>query len=363
MKLAYFPQTDKFGQFDPSWAANVKAYCADVGTYAGYWDAGVTWAPAFAYLDAYAIYTDPTRNDPIANQHAEWILKDAAGNNCYIPWGNPPLPQYAGDIGNPLYRRFMISAMIRGTIAGYAGIWLDDVNIDISRVCDANGNPVTPMDARTGQPMTPLAWKTYWLGYLQEARKATQAVDLQMVHNTVWYFGAGSHDPIIDATIQTADWINFQGGFAGDAGLTGGLGQWSVAAKIEQMQRVYRLGSRPNSQEYQYANAPYAIACFRMADPMTGPVGAIQFMDQLPPSWSDPNFQRLVFSDLGTPTAPAERIEGLWRRIYSAGAVYMVEPGSDSVQLGLDNPMTDAATGQPVTAIQLAAKQGAVLLA
>lgn len=369
-KLTFFTETDQpWGNPDASWAEPIRRLGAIVASYSPYYDPALKFGPAFVYRDSYAIYTqpgsgtaDPARNAAGIVARPEWILRDTKGNPGYIPWGSKPYDQFAADIGNPEYCAFVTGEVLELLARGYAGVWLDDVNLDISRVADANGNPANVLDPRTGQAMTPLAWKAYFAAYVQELGAAVKAAGKQVLHNTIWFAGAGPNDPTVAAEIQAADWIELENCF-GDGGLTGGLGQWSLSAKLAFIQRVYAAGRRPVAFEYQYQNAPYKVACMRLCDPMdpAHALGGIGFAD-LPPAGWDANLQRLVLADLGTPAGPAIRIEGIWKRQYSAGAVFVIEPGSDSVHIGLDAPMTDAATGQQVTALDLHAGQGVVLL-
>lgn len=367
--LQHFPLTSgAWPAVTPDLKAIISAQCAAVASYTPYWDAAVSWAPAFAYRDAYAIYgtggvIDPARNPPIVVAHPEWILRDAAGNPCYIPFKNAQgaVDQMAADIGNPEWIEYFVSRSAEDAANGYAGTFVDDVNLDISRVGDANANPAKPIDPRTGQPMTPLAWKAYFVAFLQELRKATQALGIKLIHNAVWFFGSGPGDLLINAQIQACDYVWFENAF-GDQGLTGGTGQFSLGAKIGQIQRVYGLGATPVAGEYQYANAAYKVACMRMADPLNPAVtlGGIGFADLGPGQW-DATFERLVHADLGDALGPAERISGVWQRLYQHGAVYLVEPGGDTAHLLLDYAMTDCATGQVVVAVDLAASRGVVL--
>ena len=73
--------------------------------YAPYFDSRLSWSSkAWVYQSAYAIYPGGARRRA---QHPEWILRDAAGNKLYIPFGcsGGTCPQYAGDIGNPAFRQ------------------------------------------------------------------------------------------------------------------------------------------------------------------------------------------------------------------------------------------------------------------
>ena len=76
--------------------------------YSPSFDSRLAWAPkTWVYQSAYAIYV----GGPVARDHPDWILRDAAGNKLYIPFGckNGTCPQYAGDIGNPAFRSWWIS--------------------------------------------------------------------------------------------------------------------------------------------------------------------------------------------------------------------------------------------------------------
>lgn len=366
-KLAYFPQTDKpWGNPDPSWAEPVQRLGATVASYSPYYDPALKFGPGFVYRDSYAIYTvpgsgvaDPARNAPTIVAHPEWILRDMQGNQCFIPWGNKPYDQFAADIGNRDFCTFVTGEVLELLSKGYAGVWLDDVNLDMSRVADANGNPATPLDPRTGAAMTPLAWKAYFVTYMEQIGAAVHGAGKQVLHNTLWF---APDDPLVTAEIQAADWIELENCF-GDGGLTGGTGQWSLSAKLAFIRRVYTLGRRPAAFEYQYHNAPYKVACMRLCDPLdpAQPLGSTGFADLPPAAW-DANMQRLVAADLGVPLGPAHRMEGIWQRQYQGGAVFVVEPGGDSAHLTLDRAMTDAATGQQMTVIDLKASQGVVLI-
>jgi len=113
----------------------------------------------FFYLDAYAVYVDSGQND--AGAGTQHILRNSGGSPCYIPWGGPtaghPYPQYAADVGNPAFRDLMVSYITQklADYPHYDGVYLDDVNLDLSRVSCGNqsgsGNNSSPIDPRTGK--------------------------------------------------------------------------------------------------------------------------------------------------------------------------------------------------------------------
>ena len=79
--------------------------------------------------------------------------------------------------------------------------------------------------------------------------------------------------------------------------------------------------------------------------------------DQTPGDW-----WRGLNVNLGTPLRARERLTGgLWRRRFSGGVVYTVEPGAAAKTITLPTPMRSAEWGE-VQSLTLAAKEGAVLV-
>jgi hypothetical protein len=67
-------------------------------------------------------------------------------------------------------------------------------------------------------------------------------------------------------------------------------------------------------------------------------------------------------TNVGEPTSPRERLpSGVWRRQFSGGVVYTVEPGAATQTIKLGRPMVSAEWGT-VESVTLAAGQGAVLV-
>ncbi len=117
-----------------------------------YFDDKTSWYPhGLAYRDLYAIYAGSGE----ATEHPEWILHGASGEPLYIPWGcsGGSCPQYAGDVGNPSFRHAWIAEAKAELQSGYAGLWIDDVNLEF-RVGNGAGEQVAPIDPRTGHTMT-----------------------------------------------------------------------------------------------------------------------------------------------------------------------------------------------------------------
>src|SRR5262245_10092416 len=119
---------------DQEW---MRAHYARMQTYSPYFDTRLSWYPnAWVYKDSYAI--KPTW--AIFAAHPEWVLKDANSNLLYIPFGcrGGTCPQYAADFGNPDFRDNWIMEAGARLATGYAGIWVDDVNL-AWRISDGNG--------------------------------------------------------------------------------------------------------------------------------------------------------------------------------------------------------------------------------
>src|SRR4051794_140328 len=124
--------------------------------YSPYFDSRLAWSPkAWVYQSAYAIYV----GGAVARAHPDWILRDAAGNKLYIPFGckNGTCPQYAGDIGNPAFRAWWISRARSRLARGYGGVYIDDVNL-YPKVGNGARPPAHPIHPRTRTPLTQAGW-------------------------------------------------------------------------------------------------------------------------------------------------------------------------------------------------------------
>jgi hypothetical protein len=207
----------------------------------GYWNTRLAWySTVHEYLDAYAIKPAEITNYPELDSY---ILRDAAGNRVYIDFGcSPTCPQYAGDVGNPGFRTWFLGQIQRDVDRGYPGIFADDVNMDF-RFSDVNGNSLTPIDPRTGAPMTQANYRAYFRDFLDLVRTTYPA--LELVHNTIWYADQDSvppfSDPDVAAELADSDWIMIEHGF-NDAGLDAS-GTFSVRYLLDYLDRIHSLGS------------------------------------------------------------------------------------------------------------------------
>src|SRR5207249_4903380 len=155
--------------------------------YTPYFDSKTSWynGEAYFYRDSYAVYTNDSNST-----HLSWVLHDAAGNPCYIPYGSP-YDQFAADVGNQAFRNDYVNFVVSKLNAypRYGGVFVDDVNLDLSRVScghsSGSGNNHAPIDPRTGQAMTNANWRLYFVQFLEQLRAALP--NKKIVHNAVWY--------------------------------------------------------------------------------------------------------------------------------------------------------------------------------
>ena len=319
----------------------------------GWWDSKLSWYPnVWAYVDSYAIYNPSA----LATQHPEWILKDGAGKKLYIPWGcsGGTCPQYAADFGNPAFRQDYINRCKALIAKGYKGIFADDVNMDIT-VSDGSGQRITPIDPRTGAPMTDAAWKSYFATFMEQLRSAIPSAEI--THNAVWFSGGGQHDatqPDIVREIKAADFVNLERGFL-DGGLTGGTGTWSIYAYMRFIDNVHAYGRHVVLQSYatDTTTAEYNLAGYFLIndghDYVSSTLGSLQS-----------NWWNGYATDLGDATSGRYQWNGVWRRDFTRGFVLLNEPGATTKTLALGGSYKNRA-GTFVTSVTLSAARGAVL--
>ena len=315
-------------------------------------DAGaLEWAPpTHVYEDLYAIYRDLPEYQRVLAEHPDWVLRDASGDRLYIPadCNGTSCTQYAGDAGNPEFRRWWIERMKRILSKGYAGVFVDDVNLDIT-ASDGSGTPVTPTDPRTGRPMSVGDWRRYIARFAVEIADALP--DLEIVHNVQWY--VGHDDESARRQLTAADAVEFERGFS-DSGLTGegfvaldrllDQADWLHDRGISVILEPYDL--TPRTQELELAayfvirEGEDAIASDYLSDP-----GAFSERWQL---------------DLGDPLGDRYRWNGLWRRDFSAGTA-LVNPPDSSPRTVRAEGRTNI-DGNAVRTVTIEAHGGAVLL-
>jgi Hypothetical glycosyl hydrolase family 15 len=296
-------------------------------TYSPFFDSRTAWYPnAWTYADSYAIYSNST----LASKHGGWILKDTHGNPLYIPYGSSST-QYAADISNPEYRKYWI-ATVKSTLAkGYKGVTVDDVNM-WADTGNAKGEKVTPISGITHRAISDEQWREYMVTFMAELRAAIPTYEI--VHNSVWYEDGGSANrgttsPIIRREIEAANVIEIERGF-NDAGLTGGSGPWSVANLLTYIEEVHAMGKGVllTGETAGVAAMEYNLVGYFLASNGTDYVnggGSTQNVKHFWQGWS---------TNLGAAKGARYIWNGLIRRDFEGGSVYLNPPGGAPVSIG-----------------------------
>jgi F5/8 type C domain/Hypothetical glycosyl hydrolase family 15 len=324
-------------------------------TYAPFFDSRTSWYPnAWSYRDAYALYADG-RDGGIATLHPDWVLKDAQGRRLYIPWGcsGGACPQYAGDIGNPAFRRWWIDSAIRTLTNGYRGLFVDDVNLFFS-VSDGTGTHVSPVDPRTGQTMTDAAWRRYMADFMEQIKAEVRAAlpGIEIAHNPVWF--AGHSDPDIARALLAADYIDLERGVSDN--LSRGGGTYGIETFFAHVDWLHQHGKAVVYDSYATTAdaAEYNLAAyFLTADDRDG------FRTNyrtVPDNW-----WTAYDVTLGAPSGPRYVWNGLLRRDFQNGYVLVNEPGSTSQTVALPAGATGP-DATPRASATLAAATGRVIL-
>jgi hypothetical protein len=342
-----FDQFNENRQYD-SW---INSHFWRLQTSPGYFDGYLKYLPhAWAYIDSYAIYA----GGDVAAKHPDWILQDQYGNPLYIPWGcsNGHCPQWAGDITNPNFKASIIAEAKSYIAAGYLGLWIDDVNLDMT-IGDGYGNFVRPIDPATNAPMTDAAWRAYFAQFMTEIRQALPNVEI--THNSVWFAGGGADpgkDPSVQKEIKAANYINREGGVQ-DGGLTGDNGFWSMQNLLRFFDQVHALGTHVILENFSNIGE-YGPACYFLT---ADGIDAYSDMSANPTNWA-----AMYDVQLGDPMGARYDWNGLIRRDFAKGVVLVNPPGKATVKVTLPSgAVYRNIAGQIVTSVSLSGKQGAIL--
>jgi putative glycosyl hydrolase-like family 15 (GHL15) protein len=321
--------------------------------YTSYFDSRTSWFPrALVYFDLYGVHTD----SPVAQQHPDWLLRDASGKTLYVPWGcaNGTCPQFAADVGNPQYRAWWIQQAKSLMRRGYLGLYIDDVNMEF-RVSDGTGKQIPPIDSRTGQSMSWDEWRKYVADFVQQIHEAVPGAEI--THNSIWFAGPAGvrdRDPAIERQIKSADHIIVERGIASDPGLTGGNGEWSLQALLAYIDRVHALGRGVTLEEYKIddSSREYALAGYFLISS-----GNDLYSDS---NGTPDNWWIGYDVDLGTPVGPRTYHDGVFQRKFSCGMVLLGEPGLHAKTVTLEAPFSTL-DGRSVRSVELSSRVGAVL--
>jgi hypothetical protein len=344
---------------DATRQAFAKKHFWGIMSYTPVFDRHLAWAPpTLVYKDLYAIAREDAST---LNAHPEWVLKDAAGRRLYIDWGceKGGCPQVAGDIGSPTFRANWIADARAAVAKGYTGIWIDDANMEM-RIGDETGAPATPVDPRTGKPMTFANWRRYIAEFLEQVRR--EIPQTQLVANVLWFGGTSigrDADPFVRRAYTAVDRLNLERGF-NDEGLTAGYAPrdiWAVETFMLFIDRMHDLGV-PVTLDSGNASRDaweYNLGGFFLVDRGQDAVGEMF----LPPGqWWDGWDVRL-----GAPLGERERRpDGLFERTFQRGYV-LLNPSKGATKTVKLSRAWKRVDGSTVTSITLAGGRAAVLLA
>jgi len=318
--------------------------------YSPYFDSRLSWFPkAWVYKDLYAIYV----GSDVAGRHPEWILKDASGNRLYIRYdcANGSCPQYAADVGDPGFRAAWLADARHLVQRGYRGLFVDDVNMFLSRVSDGRGQPVAPADPRTGHAMTEADWRRYIAEFTEAIRAAFPGTEI--IHNPIWY--AGHDDPFVQRELSSADLINLERG-VNDKGLRGGDGPYGLRTFLAHIDWLHEHGigvlfdgQANTDEEREYGLAAYFVVSSGR-DALGNDAGGT------PDDW-----WRGYDASLGEPRGSRYASSGVIRRDFRDGIVLLNEPESPRRTISLDGAYRDLG-GKPRATVTLEAARGAVLM-
>ena len=287
-----------------------------------YFDSKLSWSsPAWLYKDAYAIYPSGNSAETLTLENAsQFILKDSAGNPLFIPYGcqNGICPQYAADIGNQAFRNLWISQARNKVARGYKGIHVDDVNLDW-RISNGVGNPVMPIDPRTGIEMTLTDWRRYFAEFTEQIR--AEFPKTEIVHNSLWW--VPDTDPYAARQLKAANIINIERGVIDD-GLKNGNGPFGFETLLSYVDR--RHSHKTNVLYFAYGKTQieceYNLATYYLTSSNND--GTTCLYRNNPSDWWE-GYDTVLGSPIG---ARYKLDNGIFQRDYESGVVLVSQPGT-----------------------------------
>lgn len=302
--------------------------------YTPYFDDKVGWyADGMAYLDLYAIYNDET--DQRSKTHPEWLLRDEDGAPLFIPFEceGGTCPQFAADPGDPSYQQHVLDQVRQIEQAGYRRLFVDDVNLPM-RVSDGSGEPVAPVDRRTGEPMTEEQWATYVVELVELIRE--EFPGLQIAHNVIWFADSPQFSSELQwREIGAADYLMIERSFT-DPGLVGGTGEFGFTSFLTWLEMLHREGRGLiflDQEATTPAQHEYNIAGYLLVNEGKDVVGT-ESLELLSP----PELWEGYQLDLGAANGLYYIWQGLYRRDFERGVVLLNPPDAQKVSVELEKP-------------------------
>jgi hypothetical protein len=317
--------------------------------YAPYFDSRLSWYPhAWVYKDLYGIPTDSS----LVGEQPQWVLRDASGRPLYVRYdcNGTRCSQYAADVGDPEFRAHWIDQARALLARGYVGLFVDDVNMLISRVSDGAGRAVAPRDPRTGGPMSEPDWQRYVAEFVEQIRAAFP--EAEIVHNALWF--AGHDGEFVRRALEAADLQELERG-VNDDGIIGGGGTYGFDTLLAHIDWLHQRGKGVVfDADARSANARrYALAVYLLVG--SGRDGIGNDVGGRPDDWW-PAYD----ITLGAPLGDRYRWHDVLRRDFEGGMVLVNEPEAPPVRVDLPRAYVDI-DGARTTAIALGPADGAVL--
>jgi hypothetical protein len=240
----------------------------------------------------------------VRDDHPQWILRDAAGNEVHL--ANRP-DEVLLDFGDPDYQATWQERVgVDLAAGGWSGVVIDDARNDLQL-------SATPIDPRTGQPMTDADRARYLAEALALVRGALKTDGFSLV--------ADNEPPsIVDkAQIGSTDAVMAQdqgGGFAGRRGAA-----WDELFTYYQAAVDRHVGAWVSDGGAPRSRSLFGVASYFL---VSGPLSSYGPVD-------GPR-NALYDIDLGEPADPAREVNGAWVRTFAAGTV-AVAPGETPVQV------------------------------
>lgn len=249
-----------------------------------------------------------------------FILKDSSGGRLYIDSG-----VYAANVLDSNFRSYWIKEVRSSMQKGYKGIFINDVNLNF-KVADSSGAAAVAF--HNGVEISLQQWQYGVAIFSEEINQGFPGAEI--VHSSVWSADSAA-DFASDAQTRVINSARLQyiAGGIREAGITAGTtGLMTISQHKKYIDRVHALGKSvvlagvpPLAADREFSLAYYYLfsngADF-IADESVTPGNV----------WAGYNI------DLGTPSGPAVRDNGLWSRSFSKGAVFLSETGTPSIIVG-----------------------------
>ena len=321
--------------------------------YPPFFDRALGWSPSSDfYIDLYAMYDLNYGSIP---DHPEWVLRDRDGRKLFVPnaCDGERCAAYAADVGSPTWRADWIARARREMDKGYAGIFIDNVSMDLM-VGDGSGDLVKPVDPRTGKPMTDDDWRRYVAEFTEEIRTAFPTATI--THNSGQWW-ADERDPFYRREVAAADRVELERGFA-DTGIGFGGGMFGFETYLKHIDWIHAQDASFIAEPYglDRTSAQFELASFFLVSE-AGDGIASSYRSNPDTWWSGWD------TDLGEPEGDRYEFRGALRRDFSGGIALLNQPGADRRTIDLPQGDWTDLDGDRVRSVTLGPREGAVLTA